>query len=464
MTKNVILSLCLISLLWLAACASPNHVVDEYQEYSEKHVQKKSSRTVILFLVDGLPVTTITEEISTGSIPEIQHFFIGQKKSIYQARSSFPSLTFPAIGSLLSQSTVDKHGIYGNLVLDDEEIVNYEDPQNFSKANLRIQHENIFSRLESRGYKTVSLDYSFNANAGVGVQLADANAAAAILQKNYFYVDKSLLSSLEELLSKTKPEQWPDFIYVHLVGIDFTSHDQGPDSLSVRQYLQKLDHELKDIFSLLTDAEKNQNRQIITMLTADHGFDQTITHNFDLERALHDARMRILNEGRLAGLYFPQDWSQDMRSTFLQEWANKSEIDIVAARSNDKVEIFRRKEVSTVQYVMNSLCPQQSFALIVDDRPQRCADHLDELSNQKFYPFFISNLSHYFQADGHPDAVLIAKPGISFHTNSGLGQHGGPTERELFVPLLMRGAELKDPSRIPSLSKLLEFMTKEEKK
>jgi hypothetical protein len=44
-----------------------------------------------------------------------------------------------------------------------------------------------------------------------------------------------------------------------------------------------------------------------------------------------------------------------------------------------------------------------------------------------------------------------------------LGQHGGPTTRELFVPLLMRGAELKDSSRIPSLSKLLEFMTIEEK-
>lgn len=464
MTKKVSLTLCLISLLWLAACASPNHVIDEYQEYSEKHVQNKSSRTVVLFLVDGLPVSTITEELTAGSLPEMHRFFVGDKKSIYKARSSFPSLTFPAIGSLLSQSSVDKHGIYGNLVLDDEDIVNYEDPQNFAKANARIQHENVFSRLESRGYKTVSLDYSFNANAGVGVQLADGNAAAAIFEKNYFYVDKSLLSSLEELLSKTKTEQWPDFIYVHLVGVDFTSHDQGPDSLQVRQYLQKLDHQLKDVFALLTDAEKKHKRQIITMLTADHGFDQTITHNFDIERALQEARIRILNEGRFAGLYFPRDWSQDMRSTFLQEWANKSEIDIVASRSNDKVEIFRRKEISSFRYVMNALCPQQSFSLIVGDRPERCVDHLDADSNQKFYPFFISNLAHYFQADGHPDVVLIAKQGISFHANSGLGQHGGPTERELFVPLLMRGSELKDPSRIPSLSKLLEFMTIEEKK
>lgn len=464
MIKKVISIVGGLSLLWLAACATPKHVVDEYQEYSEKHVQKKSSRTVILFLVDGLSVSTVTEELTAGSLPEMDHYFVGEKKSIYRARSSFPSLTFPAIGSLLAQGAVEKHGIYGNLVLDDEKIVNYEDPQSFFKANSKIDHENIFSRLESRGFKTVSLDYSFNANAGVGVQLADANAAAAIFEKNYFFVDKSLISSLEELLSKTKPQEWPDFIYVHLIGIDFTSHDQGPDSLQVRQYLQKLDHELKDVFNMLSEVEKKQQRQVITMLTADHGFDQTVMNYYDVEQALRDTRMRILNEGRFVGLYFPRDWSQEMRSTFLQEWANKSEVDIVAARSRDNVEIFRRKETATFQYIINSLCPNQSYALQVDGRPSRCADNLDAVSNQKFYPYFISNLSHYFQAEGHPDAVLIAKPGVSFRMGAGLGQHGGPTARELFVPLLMHGAELKDESRIPSLSKLLEFMTIEEKK
>lgn len=493
--------------LSLIGCASADHVVGEYNEYLKTHKkQPKSSRTVILFLVDGLSVPLLVDELESGHLPEIQNYFIADKKSIYQARTTFPSLTYPAIGSLLSQRSIEDHGIYGNSVFQNGEIVNFEDPQNFVKADNLIDNKNIFSRLADKGLKTISYDYSFVANSSVHLTALDGNAAAAILQKNYLFVDQNILSSLAELLKKTDVEQWPDFIYVHLVGIDFTSHDHGQDTYEVRDYLQKLDALMKNVFSRLQSVEQNKKRQIVSILTADHGFDQNITRRYLIDEKLRHENIRYLNEGRYLALFFPEDWSQEKRQSFLRDLSYEPEIDLTVARFSEQLEIRKRKEQFSFQYVTCSdavKCPQQqcggnNWALKLptpfdfskfarssvgndsgsnNEKPQvasaaggsqeqiaesllACADRLPEQYNQKFYPFFVSNVSHYFRVDQHPDAVVIAKPGVSFREDI-LGQHGGPTERETFTPLLMRGADLKLESGVPPIWRLLDFLTAE---
>ena len=94
--------------------------------------------------------------------------------------------------------------------------------------------------------------------------------------------------------------------------------------------------------------------------------------------------------------------------------------------------------------------------MLVGGLPGQCADRLDAGTNSLYYPYFISNLSHFFHAANAPDAIVIAKPGIGFNSKY-RGQHGGPTQRELLVPLLLRGARVKDGS-VPALWELLQIL------
>lgn len=462
----------LISLLvcLVAACASNGHVADEYHEHlARRGLHETSKQTVILFLVDGLPLSTFQDQLASGHLPQIRKYFIENARQFYVARTTFPALTFSGIGSLLTERPVDQSGIYGNKLFNKAgEYLDFESPAYNQKLNDQIRGQNIFSRLEHKGLKTVSIDYNFNADSSAHMDPHDPDAGLAILDKNYDKVDSKLIGSLEELLSKTEPKLWPDFIFIHLIGIDFVSHDQGPKSQAVLKYLAYLDHELKGVFKTLTKVETSKQRKILALMTADHGFDKKISKSLSLEQTLKniDPQIKVLNEGRYLSLYFPSTWQSDRKSSFLHEFASQPLIDIVAYREHENVFIQSDSLEMKLSYGPQQ-CKGNAFAFSVSQiranlilaggEPLVCPENLDGNLNQLYYPYFLRNLSYYFQSADHPDAVIIPKPGIAFK-NENKGQHGGPTPQELFVPLLMRNCTLSDAQHIPALWELLEFM------
>jgi hypothetical protein len=84
----------------------------------------------------------------------------------------------------------------------------------------------------------------------------------------------------------------------------------------------------------------------------------------------------------------------------------------------------------------------------------RCPSGFDEHRGR--YPFLVSGIARYLTAPGHPDALVVAKPGVSFV--SGMrGSHGGPTAEEVFVPVLLRNASLDGEAPVRT-SDLLRFL------
>ena len=242
-TRACVFLLVVFSLI-LGACASKNHVSQEYQESLRGRTERTSKRTVLLFLIDGLPVSTLQEQLEARRLPNIKNYFQAHSQRIYLARTPFPSLTFPGIGSPLTEKPLDQNGLYGNLVLQDGEPLNLESPANYLKLNQMIKGDNVFARLRAKGLKTVSIDYGFRADTDASMDANDSEAALAILNKDYARVDGKLIESLRSLLSDTYTSRWPDFIFVHLIGVDFLSHDFGPKSQEVAKYLRFLDQEL----------------------------------------------------------------------------------------------------------------------------------------------------------------------------------------------------------------------------
>lgn len=418
----------------------------------------RSGRTVLLFLVDGLPLKTLQTELGRGSLPQMRQYFLEDSRQMYIARTTFPSLTYPAISALLTEKPIDHTGIFGNQITDGARIVNFESPGNRPRLNDMIKDRNIFSRLGQIGFKTVSLDYAFQANASKAVNSTDIQAALDILNKHYFSVDQGLIQTLKSILSENDPKNWPDFIFVHLVGVDFTSHDLGPNSKEVKEYLRLLDSELASVFRVLTDAEVQKQRQIVTLLTADHGFDQDISSYFNLQEFVRheDRGIQILNEGRYLGLKYPSYWSSEQKGAFINKIMQLSEMDIAAYREDENFFIQSKIQGTKVRYIP-ATCAESSFAISVMSQSPTCPENLGGSLNQLFYPFFISNLSYYFQSPGHPDAILLPRPGVSLKRGY-KGQHGGPTSNEIYIPLLMRGSRLENLQRIPALWEVLRFM------
>ncbi len=464
------LSFALVALLLFNSCASFRELPKDYSRVVQKRPLPGSDRTVIFFLVDGLPVRTLKQELVAGRMPQINSFFIGAKQEMYVARTGFPSLTFTGIGSLLTENLVDQHGLFGNRVLSTKEndAINLEQPKYYSELNRRIKDRNIFARLKAKGQKTVSLSYSFYADADVHTEILDPQAALAILNEDYEFLDRKTLDSLQLLLSQNKPDTWPDFIFVHLVGIDFLSHQRGPDSPIVIKYLNKLDTQLKPILDMLKMAEGKKQRQVISLLSADHGFDQTISSRVELSQLLgaDGAGIKVLNEGRFAGLYFPKEWSAAQRSGYLQKMSLLPSIEIAAGRQDNSV-LIKSISRETIFNYSASRCQEGNFGISVQQiRPRGlsatfagtvCPENLDSSLNYLYHPYFIANLSHYFQTDSHPDAVIIPRPGISFQKGT-LGQHGGPTANEIFVPLLIHNGTLTNLKHNPPLWQLLQFL------
>ncbi len=454
------LSLALAALLLFNSCASFRELPKDYSRVVRKQPLPGSDRTVIFFLVDGLPVRTLKQELVAGRMPQINSFFIGSKHEMFVARTGFPSLTFTGIGSLLTEKPVDQHGLFGNRVLSvkENEAINLEQPKNYSELSRRIKDQNIFARLKAKGQKTVSLSYSFYADADVHSEILDPQAALAILNEDYEFLDRKTLDSLQLLLSQNKSDTWPDFIFVHLVGVDFLSHQRGPDSPNVTKYLNKLDTQLKPIFDLLKSAELKKQRQVMSLLSADHGFDQTISNRVELPQVLGPemGSFKVLNEGRFAGLYFPKEWGAAQRSNYLQKISRQPSIEVVAGRQDNSVWIQSIGRKTVFNY-SPSHCQEGEYAISVGPTLPACPENLEAALNYLYHPYFIANLSHYFQTEGHPDAVIVPRPGVSFQKGT-LGQHGGPTANEIFIPLLIHNGTLNDIKRNPPLWQLLQFL------
>lgn len=453
---NLKIKSCLLSSFFvLTSCVSKDHLSEKYKDFKADHPQN-SPQTVVLFLVDGLSLDLATGELKNSKLPNMNRFFKVSDQKPLKAHAGFPSLTFPTIASILTERPINEHGIYGNSILKDSKVIDLSSPTCYAILNKMISDQNIFSRLGAQSASTVSLDFAFESNSSVCIS-GDLGDAVSVVGKNYAELDEKILESLKRLLDSTEDTKWPAFIFVHLVGVDFLSHDQGPDAPAVKEYLEALDQKLAPVFEILKKHEKN--RKIISIASADHGFDHKISKVVLLEDVIHkiDAKIKVLNEDRYLGLYFPEEWSAKKRRRFLKEILKNESVDLFIELEKQNIFVESKSKSKTFTYHDEVTCENQEIAISSGQATASCADDF----NSGFYPYFASNLAHYFKTPGHPDAIILSKSGSAFLAKD-KGQHGGPTPEEVYVPLLIRHAKLANGDQTPALWQILKFITSSE--
>lgn len=412
-TIKLAVVLALFGMNW--GCSTTSEISSRYQSAIDAPT---SGATTLVFLIDGLPVRTLKKALENGDLPNIKKFFLGDKKEFYQARPVFPSLTYPNLTSLITEMPVGQHRIYGNKVFLGGQFFDFESPSTHRFYNEHIDNKNVFHRLGQKGLKTAAIGYNFWSNTTVATNPADIEAAVKILEKDYLDVDSKLVTSLQLLLEETSPSKWPDFVFIHLIGLDFTNHDHGPDTQEAYVYLRKIDLMLETVLDILAQADQSKQRKVVALLTADHGFSLPVDKFVDLKKQLpKNLSVTVQNEGRMASILFPKHWNEEDKRKYFEKVPINSGIEFKAIRLNQQVVI----------------------------EPPMAPPEIKE------------SLLSYFQNPDHPGMVIIAAPGYGL-TRSYRGFHGGTTPEEMTIPLLLRNGRLRDPSRLPYIYELLNFI------
>lgn len=450
---RILLALLLLALY--AACATRYSVAHKYQEILEDKLQKvNTSETVVFFLVDGLSKDLLKSQLSSGKLPQISKHFLNKSDRIYEAYAAFPSLTYTNIAGLLSEKPVHLSGAFGNTVFyKQKEIIHFESIFDRLRFAKRIQGNNIFSRLQEKQLSTASFDYGLGADATVATAVEDLSSGIAATFKNYLYLDNKRLEALEKTLTDAEPEAWPHFIFVHLIGVDFLSHQYGPESKIVKDYLRNLDAQLAKVFTLLKKSEVG-NHHVVSILSADHGFAAPIKTRINIEQLVHkiDQSSLIFNESRMAGIY-----TKSAFNVLAAKLLENSNVEITAYQDKDQLVVQSRNLRVAIRLVVSDACQPRSMALAIAGAAAICPEALDEKSQNIFYPYLLPNLIYYFQAQHHPDVIAIPAPRISF-SDKEIGAHGGPTRDEIFVPLLLRNASLPKHGKTLAIWQLLQFL------
>lgn len=432
-------------LFLLPGCVSRSAALYDYLDvqYADSRIPS-TDMAVVLILVDGLSVDILQRGIRAGKVPALNDYFLGEGGKVHLGRAIFPSITYPNISSILTARPVDGHPIVGNQMRYRGEFLNFEKPQHRDSLNDALGPLTVFNELTERGLKSVSFAHYFRAGATVHYH-SDVESALSYLKKDYALADEKLTSSLEKLLLDVPERAWPFFTFLHVAGVDSLAHDHGPEAAEVQAYLQRLDATLAPIFRLLRNAEA-KGKKVTVLLTADHGF-EPLESVFNVERFLAEVApgARVLNETRFASIYFERGEIAESRENIVGALESNPEIEMLLERRGNRIHLDSAQLSAVIEYIPRA-CPTTSYGVRLEvagakETLEKCPEELDSF----YAPSFISGIASYFQNPAHPDALLLAAPGVGFAPGQ-KGGHGGITLPERQVPILLHGATIRDES------------------
>lgn len=443
------------------SCVSRQQVVNDYDEqidieFSQKPENHGSPQTLVFFLVDGLSVPLVQKLFSEGLAPNIRSMFLPNKTKFRLARATFPSLTHVNISSIITTRNVDRHPIIGNKILNNGKLLNFESPFVQKKFSKILEPISIFSDLTQQNRSSMSFApfYGDQATARYGL---DLKMGLAYRSGDYAYVDKELLESATFSLSKLPLKQWPEFIFIHIIGIDAIEHHRGHLSKESIHYSKFIDHQLGPVLQLLNKASASGKR-IGAIMTSDHGMSE-LNNIIQIDKQITKLAPKsiAINQGRLISLKLDEDMSLKDRRKAMSHIGHLNGVEMTILKRDKTLEIFSSQKNYTIKYKEANCGIEGNYALKLESLPYLCPSKLNQFSQKFFYPYFATNIAAYFYSDNSPDALVLAKEKTSFG-DAIHAHHGGLTFAEIQVPLLLWNINVKSSDQMPQTFRLLESL------
>ena len=366
----------------------------------------------LMILVDGLSLQSLQNNLS--QLPNLsRYFFKSSKGRSYVGQVTLPSVTYPNISSILTTRPISQHGVLGNRMWHYKQYLNFELLGSQVMLSKFIDEKSVFTQLKNKGKTTVSLAHYVGRSANRKTPL-QIESGINYLAHDYDKIDADILESLTSLLEKPY-SQWPDFTFVHLISVDAISHAKGPQSSQVITTLKFLDQKLGGSLERLAQVEKEGSRPRV-ILTSDHG-QQAVSKYVDIQKKIsqYTRDAKLVFEARFASLYLDSNWSSSKKESWFTSLKSSNAFSAYAVRVHDGK-------------ILSHGIPHK----------------------------FQLGLQDFFKTPGSPDALFFAPNGVQY-TKSGKGQHGGLSDQEMYVPVLMRNLSLNRGKIIPTKD-LLSFL------
>lgn len=180
----------------------------------------------------------------------------------------FPSKTFPNHFTLVTGLVPDRHGIISN-TMRDPRMPGVE----FSLGNREAvtdprwwEAEPIWVTLEKAGRRTAPYLWPGSEAPIAGVRPTHFTTYSDDL------TDAERLKLIDGLFAKAESE-WPDFLTMYWPHVDSAGHSRGPDSVQVKEAVERIDGALGQLQRLL-DARGVANLNVIVV--SDHGMSHIV--------------------------------------------------------------------------------------------------------------------------------------------------------------------------------------------
>jgi predicted AlkP superfamily pyrophosphatase or phosphodiesterase len=202
---------------------------------------------VVLIVIDGLR----PDALKQAKVPTIEGF-IKRGSSTMKAQTVMPSLTLPAVTSMLTGLPVDQHGITWN---------EYEPMRGFIKAPTVFEIASFAAgKLGAMFLSKEKLLHVAKPDRGLLVQVCSMTESGCNAQK----IVTDVLTAY-----RTATEGKPSLFLIHLADPDLAGHEKGWMSKS---YLQTVESSDRAIATLVKGFEElGLYKKTAFIITADHG-------------------------------------------------------------------------------------------------------------------------------------------------------------------------------------------------
>ncbi|HPQ80455.1 MAG TPA: alkaline phosphatase family protein [bacterium] len=454
---------------------------------------------VIHFVIDGTNLRTFDRVLDDGRLPNIQRLMVDRGARFTHGLSSFPTTSTTVYQSFASGLLPGHSGIPHLERFDREEEIGivYLAPGGPRKMNADFFNLRALFNPESpglsppstifellRGHSTASVYSSIYRGA------SHAHPKKAPLHALWStYVSKSPekvdVLAFREILKLFSGEEPPRYTLAGLYSSDILGHLHGPLSEEVAEALVQFDLFLGEFFKLL--EERGISNKTYIIVSADHGMHSS-GELFDLNGKLEDAGIEVLSN-RSRGKHFtlyaasrgvasshiyvkheggfePIEDPEILRShptsegdsvDLIELMLSLEATDLLIVRAGDKaarvydgegraafISCYEIRHEDYCSYRFDrtrgdplDLSKSPAVRHLIDGRPHASSSWRDADGGGS-YPDAVIQLSQIF-ADGRGgDAFITARERFGFRKIKA-GNHGGPTEGDMRVPLLIFG-------------------------
>ncbi|AKD03695.1 ectonucleotide pyrophosphatase/phosphodiesterase [Pontibacter korlensis] len=250
----------------------------------------QKAKYVVLISIDGLRPDFYMDK--SWPAPNLQQLM---EEGVHSegVRGVFPTVTYPSHTTIITGALPAKHGIYYNTPFEPQGATG----QWFTEERL-IQTETLWDKVNNAGMKTASVSWPVSVGAPIHYNLpenfslknpgdrrgpiseaatpkglfeevmkgATGELEANDLNLRYYSMDENLGRMAAYLIRNYKP----NFISVHLVGVDGAQHAEGREGRRVPRAVANADHAVGAIREAVEKAGIKDSTAFI--IVGDHGF------------------------------------------------------------------------------------------------------------------------------------------------------------------------------------------------